>query len=172
MFDALFLELDFSEKLKVPLKYEPQSMHWTGVEVIVHSGILKDHGEKKYHAYLSYDLIQDHVFVNITLDEMLQSVDHRESVIIINSDNCSAQYKCAAHFEKMQQIANKYNMKVIRCYVITGHGKGEVDHVGGLTKVTIRREVGAGRKMIRSHEMVSFLAIKFERKSNPIYIYI
>ena len=42
MFDDVSLDIDFSEKLKVPLKYELQSMHWTGVEIIIHSGILKD----------------------------------------------------------------------------------------------------------------------------------
>ena len=34
-------------------------MLWTGVEIIVHSGILKYNGEKSYHSYLSDDLIQD-----------------------------------------------------------------------------------------------------------------
>ena len=52
LFDSISIDIDFSEKLKVPLKYEPQSMHWTGVEVIVHSGILKNHGEKEYHSYV------------------------------------------------------------------------------------------------------------------------
>ena len=102
--------------------------------------------------YLSDDLIQDHVFVNLTLDEMLDEmlddVNHSESVIIINSNNYAAQYKCAAHFEKMQQIADKYNTKVIRCYGIPGHGKGKVDRVSGLIKVTICWEVGAGRKIV------------------------
>ena len=29
LFDSVNLDVDFSEKLKVPLKYEPQSMYWT-----------------------------------------------------------------------------------------------------------------------------------------------
>ena len=31
-------------------------------------------------------------------------------------------------------------MKIIRVYDIAGHGKAEVDHVGELTKVAVRRE--------------------------------
>ena len=144
VFNAANLDIDFSEKLKIPVKYEPQQMHWASVEIIVHLGILKKNGEKEYHCYMSDDLIQDHVFVSLTLDEMLQDVNHDEAYIIINSDNCAAQYKCAAHFQKLQEIADKYKVKVIRCYGIPGHGKGEVDHVGGLSKVAVRREVAAG----------------------------
>ena len=42
--------LHFSEQLKVPLKYEPQDLHWSNLQVIVHSGILDDSGMKEYHA--------------------------------------------------------------------------------------------------------------------------
>ena len=45
--------LHFSEQLKVPLKYEPQDLHWSNLQVIVHSGILEDSGMKEYHAYLT-----------------------------------------------------------------------------------------------------------------------
>ena len=65
---------------------------------------------------MSDDLIQDHVFVDITLNEMLNDVEiGNDCVIIICSDNCAAQYKSAAHFYTCQQLANKYNTKVIRC---------------------------------------------------------
>ena len=46
MFDGVFLDIDFSENLKLPVKFEPQSMHWCHEAVTVHSGILKIHGEK------------------------------------------------------------------------------------------------------------------------------
>ena len=92
--------LSFSEKLKMPLKKEPQSVNWSGVEIIVHSGLLKKDSNKEYHCYLSNDLIQDHAFVNLVLDEMLEDINHDQKYII-NSDNCLAQYKCAAHFDKL-----------------------------------------------------------------------
>ena len=126
LFDSVNLDVDFSEKLKVPLKYEPQSMHWIDAQIIVHSAILKTNGEKEYHAYLSDDLIQDHVFVNCVLDKLLSNVS------FIESDNCTLQYKCAAEFKK--EIADQYMITVIQVYSIAGHGKCEVDHVGDLSK--------------------------------------
>ena len=68
-FDSVNVDIDFSEKFKVPLKHEPQSLHWSNPQVIVHSGILKVSGEKEYHAYLSDDIIQDHVFASQVLDD-------------------------------------------------------------------------------------------------------
>ena len=36
LFNCIEIDLDFSEKLTVALKYEPQSMHWTNSQLIVH----------------------------------------------------------------------------------------------------------------------------------------
>ena len=66
----------FLEKLTILLKKEPQSVHWSGVEIIVHSGILRKDSNKEYHCYLSDDLIQNHAFSNLILDEMLQDINH------------------------------------------------------------------------------------------------
>ena len=65
-------------------------MHWSNATVIVHSGIVKDSGEKTYHPYLSDDVIQDHVFVGIVLDELLLDIDVDGKVIVLGSDNCKA----------------------------------------------------------------------------------
>ena len=95
----------------------------------------------------------------------------RSKTIVIESDNCSAQYKCTAHFFKLQSVSNERNATMIRCYGVAGHGKGEVDHVGGLTKVKIRREVAAGHVLQTSSEMVEWLQTKFETKRDPIYVF-
>ena len=44
MFDCLFIDIDFSENLKLPVKYEPQSLHWCHEAITVHSDIIKLHG--------------------------------------------------------------------------------------------------------------------------------
>ena len=64
------------EKLKIPLKNEPQSVHWPCVEITAHSGILKKDSNKEDHCYLSDDLIQDHAFSNLVLDEKLEDINH------------------------------------------------------------------------------------------------
>ena len=54
-FDTILLDVDFSENLSIPVKYEPQSLHWSHQQVTVHSGITKIRGEKSYHPYVSDD---------------------------------------------------------------------------------------------------------------------
>ena len=56
---------------------------------------------------------------------------------------------------------------LICIYGISGHGKGEVDHVGGITNVAIRREVAAGKFLNTAEEMVDFLTEKFFEKDHP-----
>ena len=58
-FGAISIDLDFSENLKVSVKYEPQSLHWSHEQITVHSGILKVDGVKSYHPYLSHDRNHD-----------------------------------------------------------------------------------------------------------------
>ena len=43
--------------------------------------------------------------------------------------------------------------------------------VGGLTKVAIQWELGTGRNMIFTGEMLSLLNTKFSEKSNLLYIF-
>ena len=75
LFDAVSVNIDFSEKLKTLLKKEPQSAHGSDVEIIVHSGILIKDSNKEYYCYLSDDHIQNHAFINLVLDEMLQNIN-------------------------------------------------------------------------------------------------
>ena len=167
---TLSLDIDFSENLTVPVKYEPQSLHWSHEQITVHSGILKDGGEKSYHAYLSNDKQHDQKFVKVVLKEMLNEADTKNASFgIIESDNCSSQYKSASHFSDIQEISNELNIPIIRVFGVAQHGKGEVDHVRGLAKVAIRREIAAGTFFANAADMVSFLNSKFGDKVNPNY---
>ena len=55
-------------------------------------------------------------------------------------------------------------------FSISGHGKGEVDHVSGLTKVAIRRHVGAGGVVLDANDCAVFLQEKFGQADNPAYV--
>ena len=139
-FDTISLDIDFSENLSIPVKYEPQSLHWSHQQVTIHSGIRKIKGEKSYHPYVSNDLKHDQQFMQLAITEMLREVEiQADEYIVIESDNCSSQYKSSAHFHGMQLLTNNWNVNIIRVYGIAEHGKGEVDHVGGLAKTVVRR---------------------------------
>ena len=101
---------------------------------------------------------------------MLCDVQGSNKPLLIKIDNFSAQYKCTAHFLKCQEIADSRETTVIRYYGIPGHGKGEVDHVGGIAKVQVRRAVAAGHSLKVSEDMVDFLKEKFGQNSNPTYM--
>ena len=68
-------------------------MHWHHEQVSVHSGILKQQGEKSYHAYFSYCKVHDQVFVKTVLDEMIYTTTKLNETIVIESDNMPSQCK-------------------------------------------------------------------------------
>jgi hypothetical protein len=133
---------------------------------------MKQMGIKGYHAYLSDDLYQDQVFVNIVLRKMLAETEGNiADTIVIESDNCTSQYKLAEHFNGLMEIATEYGVTIIRIYGVAGHGKSEVDHVGGLAKVEIRRLIAAGSVLTNAHEMTDCLNDKFGTSNHPLYYF-
>ena len=73
--NCITLDANFAENLKVPVKYESQTMHWCHQQITIHSGITKSNGEKTYHAYFSDDTTHDQVFVDTAMKEMLKEED-------------------------------------------------------------------------------------------------
>ena len=67
-------------------------------------------------------------------------------------------------------MANKHNDGIIRVFSISGHGKGEVDHVSGLAKVAIRRHVSARGVVLDANDCAVFLQEKFGQADNPAYL--
>ena len=151
-----YIDIDFSKNLTVPAKFELQSLHWSHEEITVHSGIIEMNGKKSYHPYLSMDRKHNHSCVEVALNQMLCTIE-APSTIMIESDNCSSQYKCASHFHATQEISNCYQTKIICVYRIAQHGKGEVDHVSGFAKSAIRRQIRIGGFFIDAEEMVKQL---------------
>ena len=156
----------------MPVKEEAQTMHWNHKQVTIHSGILKVNQQKSYHPYFSDNLQHDSVFVETAMEKMIgDACVVEDSVIVVESDNCCSQYKSANHFASLQNISNREDKQLIRIWSIAGHGKGEVDHVGGVAKIAIRREVAAGEMFASAEEMTDHLVIKFADKSDPKYYY-
>ena len=116
---------------------------------------------------MSEDKTHDNVFVDKALTQMVNDAP-RKNMILINSDNCSNQYKCVQH---LQNLADENDATIIRIWSIAGHGKGEVGHVGGLSKVTIRRVIAGGQLIKKIDEMVDYLESKFSDKTYPRYVF-
>lgn len=153
------------------IKFEPQSLHWAKNQISVHLGILKCNGNKSYHPYVSDCRVHDQSFVKLVVYKMLENTPiPDDSVVIIESDNCSSQFNSGHHFVDMQELANQFQHKVIRVYGIAGHSKSEVDHVGGIAKVAVRDEVARGELFTGAREVFAFLQAKFGHKENPNYV--
>ena len=83
----------------------------------------------------------------------------------------TTRYFGRSHFKDCQDLSNRLKVELIRIYGISGHRKGEVDHVGGIAKVAIRREVAAGKFLYTAAEMVDFLGDNFAKKEHPRYAF-
>ena len=116
--DAVHLDVDFAENLSIPVKCEPQSLHWSHEQVTIHSRIVPT-GHKCYHPYVSDDRKHNQHLPQSCLEKMLEALEVQAfdmSNVLIESGNCSGQYKSSPHFHGMLEIANRYNIPVIWIY--------------------------------------------------------
>ena len=96
----------------------------------------------------------------------------QNSYTVIESDYYNSQYKSAAHFHSIQQLCNKLNVTIIRVNGIAEHSKEEVEHVGGLAKVAVRKAVAQGEFFADSTDAVSYLKDQLKDKENLTYVVI
>ena len=120
-------DIDFSENLTVPFKYEPQSQYCYHQQVHIHSQISKTNDNKNDHAHFSDDHKHDQVFLKHALDDILNKMDLSHS-----------QYKSTMHFHHLQMLTNEKEKQVLKIWSIAGHGKGEVGYISGMTKISIK----------------------------------
>jgi hypothetical protein len=93
------LSIDFSENLTVPVKQEPQSLHWYKEQKTIHNVVMRNNEGKSYHPHFSDDLTKDQEFVTVSLREILDNTEIKSNdMLIIESDNCCNQYKSAKSF--------------------------------------------------------------------------
>ena len=46
--------------------------------------------------------------------------------VVIDSDNSTAQYKSAKHFNNLWKLSNRLDKNIIHLYEVAGHGNGKV----------------------------------------------
>ena len=126
-------------------------------EIPIHSGNIISQSEKSYHPYVSDDRKQD-----LEIPE--------NSYTVIESDYYNSQYKSAVHFHSIHQLCNKLNVTIIHVNGIAEHSKEEVEHVGGLAKVAVRKAVAQGEFFADSTDEVSYLNEQLKDKENLTYV--
>ena len=159
--------MDFSENLTIPMKEQPQSVYWSLEQLSVHLGISKSKNGKAYHPYNSDCKKHDQSFSKLVMIEMLAEEDvSGADYIVVDSDNCSPQYKSGLHFYHLQEISNRYSTPIIHIYGIPGHGKGEVDHVG----VTVHKMAASGHSFYNASDIVNALIDRYAESSVKYHI--
>ena len=140
-FQGTYIELDFSENIAIKPKFEVQEAHFSGKQYTLHCSIVEP-GMSKYVYHLCDDTKHDPVFVNEVLEDIFTKRNIKNETVIIKSDNAPTQYKNQYAFFLLQQIANKYNVTILRIYGAAGHGKGLIDAMSSFgVKGILRRDI-------------------------------
>ena len=100
-FNAVYMDMDYSENLTILMKKQPRSLYWTQEVYSIHSGISKSKNGKIYHRTISSKKKHDQVFTNIVTKEMMSEEDVCSHDLLF-SDNCASQYKSGLHFHHLQ----------------------------------------------------------------------
>ena len=124
-FSGNYIGLDFSESLALRPKHEAQSAHFSGKQHTLHCAIFRQ-GDTIFHHHLSDDTKHDSVFVDKVLRDLICQYDIKNEDVMIQSDNAPT-HKNRHSFAVLQNLANGFNLKIIRTYGAAGHGKGTID---------------------------------------------
>ena len=140
-FAGRYIELDFSENIAITPKSEVQDAHFSGKQYSLHCSIVIP-GENKYVYHLSDDKRHDATFVHEVLVDIFEKWGIKDETVIIKSDNAPSQYKNKYAFASMQNLANKYNVTIVRIFGAAGHGKGLIDAMSSFgVKAILRRDI-------------------------------
>ena len=136
---------DWSENIQEKSKYEVQSAHFSGKQIVLHCTIVQTSGKTDYVYHFS-DVkkkdwatgkwILNHVIENF-VDKNLESDN-----IIRKTDNCREQYKSRQVFGAIQSLASSHNRSMKLVYGPPGHGRGLIDAMGAFgVKTILRKEI-------------------------------
>ena len=118
------MSIDFSEDLQVPMKFEPESLHWSHSQITIHSCLVKFDGQKTYHSYLSQIKKIDHVLVKVAIEALLAEIDIKQGTAVIIKNNCTSHKDLATIFSDMQERTDEMKLAIIRVFGIHEHGEG------------------------------------------------
>ena len=140
-FSGKYIELDFSENLALRPKHEAQSAHFSGKQHTLYCAIFRP-GDTIFHYHLSDDTKHDFVFVDEFLRDLIRQYDIKNEDVMIQSDNVPTHYKNRHSFALLQNLANEFNLRIIRTYGAAGHGKGTIDAMSSFgVKNVLRRDI-------------------------------
>ena len=162
-FDGKYIELDFSENIAMKRKSEAQDSHFSGKPFSLHCAIVEPE-LPKYVYHLSDDTTHDSFFVHKVLIDIIERWSISNETVIIKSDNAPTQYKNKYAFRSMQNLADTYNITIIRLYGAAGHDKGLIDAMSsfGVKSILRRDRIAFNKWFDNSEEICSYLTQRYD----------
>ena len=159
-FSGKCIELDFLENLDLRPKHKAQSVQFSRKQHTLHCAIFRP-GDTIFHYHLSDDTKHDFVFVEEFLRDLIRQYDIKNEDVMIQSDNVPTHYKNRHSFALLQNLANEFNLRIIRTYGVAGHGKGTIDAMSSFgVKNVLRRDIVTQDVFFdSSKEIVEYLQI-------------
>ena len=153
-FPGKYLEMDFSQNIALKTKNEVQTAHFSGKQQSLHCSIVIDENDALSYVYhLSDDTGHDPTFVNEVLNDIFLRWNICNETILLKSDNAPNQYKDKYAFAYYQDLANKYNVRIVRLYGAAGHGKGLIDAMSSFgVKSILRKDIVTGDVWYKNSE--------------------
>ena len=106
-----------------------------------------------YVYHLSDDTGHDPTFVDEVLNDIFLRWNICNETILLKSDNTPNQYKDKYAFAYYQDLANKYNVRIVRLYGAAGHGKGLIDAMSSFgVKSILRKDIVTGDVWYKNSE--------------------
>ena len=160
-YEGKYIELDYSQNIALRPKDEVQSAHYSGKQFTLHCAIV-DPTEKRYHFHLSNDTNHDPVFVDYVIRDLIKKYRIKDEDLWIQSDNAPTQYKNKSAFYLLQQLCNEFNLRIIRTYGASGHGKGVIDGMSSFgVKNVLRKDIVTHDVFFNSSEEITdYLTVK------------
>ena len=161
-----FIDLDFSQNLSLRPKYEVQSAHFSGKQYTLHCAIVEPF-DTRYHYHLSDDTKHDPFYVDQVLRDIIVKYDIKDEHLWIQSDNAPIQYRNKHGFALLQELADDFNLRIIRTYSAAGHGKGVIDAMSSFgAKNILRKDIVIHDVFfINSAEIVHYRSLSFHKPS-------
>ena len=127
-FTGKYIEIHSSQKIALKTKDEVQNAHFSGKQQSLYCSIVIDENDAMIYVYhLSDDTGHDSTFVDEVLNDIFGNGIFAMKYSLLKSDNAGNQYKDKYAFAYYQNLAGKYNVRIICLYGAAGHGKGLID---------------------------------------------
>lgn len=135
-------DIDYSENIKEKPKMEVQAHHFSGKQFSLHCMVYESSEKIFFYYQFSDEKTHDWKFTKTAIEEVIPKIFANNNIVVIKSDNCRVQYKCAYVFGMYRDLAKKTGKTFIVLYGASGHGRGLVDGMSSFgVKTPLRKEI-------------------------------